>query len=35
MQLGLYKIFIPLNAFVNELIAVVLPLPPVRPKLLQ
>jgi len=32
---GLYKIFVHYNAFVNEPIIIVLPLPPVRPTLLQ
>jgi len=32
---GLDKIFVHFNAFVNEAIIIVLPLPPVRPALLQ
>jgi len=33
--LGLHKIFVQFNAFMKEPIIIVLPLPPVRPKLLQ
>ena len=32
---GLYKIFVHFNAFVNEPIIILLPLPPVMPTLLQ
>ena len=35
MALCLYKIFIHFNVFENEPIIIVLPLPPVRPTLLQ
>ena len=35
LELGLYKIFVHFNAFVNERIVILLPLPPARPALLQ